>query len=88
MPIYLVCERGENLRRATIPERKEAGGKLTDAAVVADFLDTCTLFRFEGLGVEVDTTTRAPEETAGLILEAMEGHKRAEGEEKKGIEGE
>ncbi|XWW94053.1 hypothetical protein V2A60_001995 [Cordyceps javanica] len=72
LPVYLTCERGENLRRVTRPERGAEGcGKLTDVALVQRFMDDSTIYRFQGRGVDIDTTTRPPEETARLILEAM-----------------
>ncbi|KAM3469757.1 hypothetical protein MY5147_006843 [Beauveria neobassiana] len=72
LPVYLTCERGENLRRVVRPERGAAGSsKLTDAALVESFMDDSQIYRFPGLGVEIDTTAREPEETARLILDAM-----------------
>ncbi|KAM3502222.1 hypothetical protein MY10362_004995 [Beauveria mimosiformis] len=72
LPVYLTCERGENLRRVVRPERGAAGSsKLTDAALVESFMEDSQIYRFPGLGVEIDTTTRGPEETARLILDAM-----------------
>ncbi|KAM3434219.1 hypothetical protein MY4824_005558 [Beauveria thailandica] len=77
--MYLTCERGENLRRVVRPERGAAGSsKLTDAALVESFMEDSHIYRFPGLGVEIDTTARGPEETARgpeetarLILDAM-----------------
>ncbi|OAA59971.1 hypothetical protein ISF_05982 [Cordyceps fumosorosea ARSEF 2679] len=72
LPVYLTCAREENLRRVARPERGAAGcGKLTDVALVSKFMDDSTIYRFPGLGVDVDTTTRTPAESAQLILEAM-----------------
>ncbi|KAM3566200.1 hypothetical protein ARSEF4850_000868 [Beauveria asiatica] len=72
LPVYLTCERGENLRRVVRPERGAAGSsKLTDAALVESFMEDSHFYRFPGLGVEIDTTARGPEETAPLILDAM-----------------
>ncbi|ATY62358.1 hypothetical protein A9K55_008656 [Cordyceps militaris] len=72
LPVYLTCERKENLRRVARPERGAAGcGKLTDVALVARFLDDSTIYRFPGRGVDIDTTGREPDETALLIQEAM-----------------
>ncbi|KAM3436336.1 hypothetical protein NHJ13734_005106 [Beauveria thailandica] len=65
LPVDLTCERGENLRRVVRPERGAAGSsKLTDAALVESFMEDSHIYRFPGLGVEIDTTARGPEETA------------------------
>ncbi|KAM3436360.1 hypothetical protein NHJ13734_005130 [Beauveria thailandica] len=46
-------------------ERGAAGSsKLTDAALVESFMEDSHIYRFPGLGVEIDTTARGPEETA------------------------
>lgn len=72
MPVYLTCERDENLKRVARPERGEGGSsKLMDVELVSKFMADSKIYRFEGLGVEIDTTTREPEQTARLILEAM-----------------
>ncbi|KAJ3486928.1 hypothetical protein NLG97_g6517 [Lecanicillium saksenae] len=73
LPIYLVCEREENLRRVELPERGRAGRiKLMDVKLVSKFMNETKIYRFEGLGVEIDVTSRKPEETAQLILETIQ----------------
>lgn len=76
LPIYLACDREENLKRVVRPQRQEtSSGKLVDADMVAGFLDRLEIFKFPGgLGVDIDTTELAPEETARRILEAMKAH--------------
>lgn len=74
--MYLSCSREENLKRAVRPQRQEGRNKLVDAEMIAGFLDTLEIFKFPGLGIDIDTTELAPEQTAQLILEAMEAHKR------------
>lgn len=54
------------------PERGAAGSsKLTDVALVRTFMDDSKIYRFPGHGVNIDTTAREPEETAQLILDAI-----------------
>lgn len=76
LPIYLACEREENLKRVVRPQRQEtSSGKLVDADMVAGFLDRLEIFKFPGgLGIDIDTTELAPEETARRILKAMKAH--------------
>ncbi|OAA75213.1 hypothetical protein LEL_07201 [Akanthomyces lecanii RCEF 1005] len=77
LPVYLTCERQENLRRVTRPERGEKGcSKLTDVELVRKFMDDSKIYKFPGIGIDIDTTARVPEETAQLIREAMDAQLR------------
>ncbi|OAQ97402.1 hypothetical protein LLEC1_02672 [Akanthomyces lecanii] len=77
LPVYLTCEREENLRRVARPERGEKGSsKLTDVELVRKFMEDSKIYKFPDLGVDIDTTAREPEKTAQLILEAMEAQLR------------
>lgn len=60
------------------PQRQEERNKLVDGEMIAGFLDTLEIFKFPGLGIDIDTTELAPEKTAQVILEAMEEHERAQ----------
>lgn len=59
------------------PERGEKGSsKLTDVELVQKFMDDSKIYKFPGIGVDIDTTASTPEETAQLIREAMEAQLR------------
>lgn len=47
--------------------------KLTDVTMVEGFLDKLTMFRFPGLGLELDVTELTPGEAAERIIQAMGG---------------
>ncbi|KAI1862970.1 hypothetical protein JX265_009016 [Neoarthrinium moseri] len=70
LPVYLECEREENVRRAVRPERTADGkGKLVDRVVLEDFLSRCTLFEFEGVdGLRIDVTGRTPAYVAAEMV--------------------
>lgn len=73
LPVYLACEREENLKRVMSAGRQTGDRKkLTDVKMVEDFLDKLKTFRFADLGVDVDVTELTAEEAAKRIIEAME----------------
>ena len=68
VPVVLTCAVDELARRATAAGRAEQH-KLVDPLVVRTYATTHTLHRPAG-ALEIDVTTRAPAETAAVILDA------------------
>ena len=72
LPVYLACSKEENLKRVVSPGRKnDDRRKLTDVKMVEGFLDKLTMFRFAGLGIDVNVTELTPAEAAERIIRAM-----------------
>lgn len=76
IPIYLSCDTGVNIKRATSTERTQGTTtKLTDAGLLRDILSRCKLFRFENSPYEachIDTTDLTPEHVALRIRTYIE----------------
>jgi chloramphenicol 3-O-phosphotransferase len=68
LPVVLTCDVDELARRATEDGRAEQH-KLVDPLVARTYATTRTLHRPAG-ALEIDVTTRPPEETAAVILDA------------------
>ncbi|KAI1175827.1 hypothetical protein F4777DRAFT_578612 [Nemania sp. FL0916] len=69
VPIYLVCDEQENLRRLSSQERLASGTtKLTSADVLKGIRSRSTLFHFnECAGLTIDITSKSPVEAAKEI---------------------
>lgn len=74
LPIYLICDLDENLRRATIVERAKSGTKkLTSFEVLKDIRSRCELFSFDSPEcLEIDVTGLQPIEVGTKILAHIE----------------
>ncbi|KAH7085278.1 hypothetical protein BKA63DRAFT_597947 [Paraphoma chrysanthemicola] len=71
VPVCLVCEEGENMRRLTSEERKDGGTtKLMDVEAAGQIRNNHQIYHF-GLREELvlDVTSLSPEEAAGNIME-------------------
>lgn len=71
LPVYLRCEREENLRRVT-SEGRVKGGKWTDAEAVGKFRDKLEIMTFDGIGLDIDVTRLSAEQTAARILQHIQ----------------
>ncbi|KAI1123613.1 hypothetical protein F5Y10DRAFT_280788 [Nemania abortiva] len=71
VPVYLVCDEQENLRRVSSQGRLASGTtKLTSADILKGMLSSSTLFRFDDCpGLTVDTTSKSPAEVAREIFD-------------------
>ncbi|KAI8628542.1 hypothetical protein F5Y19DRAFT_476524 [Xylariaceae sp. FL1651] len=74
VPIYLICDEQENLRRLSSQERLASGTtKLTSADVLKEIRSHSTLFRFNDCtGLTIDITSKSPAEAAQEIFDHVQ----------------
>ena len=70
LPIYLICDVNENLRRVTSPERGNTGAKkLLSCETLRDIRSRCELFSFDvPEGFRLNITYLSSAEAAARIL--------------------
>jgi adenylylsulfate kinase-like enzyme len=72
LPVYVTCDREENIRRVSAADRQASGkGKLLDQEFLVHLMENYNLFRWPGVGIEIDSTTMLPKEAAQAILDEL-----------------